>query len=81
MRAVGRQGWSLMAETNWDGMETWNAHTGAFLAINDNSRFDFTYFRRISQPPILDGSITDMYQLRFGYSRRIMSGNNESQEE
>ena len=81
MRAAGRQGWSLMAETNWDAMNGWSAHTGAFLAINDNSRFDFTYFRQFSQTPILEGPITDMYQLRFGYSRRIMTGHNDSKEQ
>ena len=81
LRTAGRQGWSLMAETNWDGMDGWSAHTGAFLAINDNSRFDFTYFRQFSQTPILEGPITDMYQLRFGYSRRIMTGHNDSKEQ
>lgn len=66
IRATGRQGWSIMAETHWVPLRGWNIHAGAFLAINDKSRFDFTYFREF-QP--------DMVQIRFGYSRQILHGN------
>ena len=65
MCTVGRQGWSLMAETKWGEGRGGNFHAGAFLAINDNSRFDFTYYRQS-----WNGAI--MYQLRFGCSRRIL---------
>jgi hypothetical protein len=81
MWTAGRQGWSLMAETKWDAVQGWNFHTGAFLAINDNSRFDFTYFRQSWNGEIGQELNAKMYQLRFGYSRRIMTGNNDSQDQ
>jgi len=75
---AGRQGWSLMAETKWDAAEGWDLHVGAFLAINENSRFDFTYFRQSRNGAIAQEFNTKMYQLRFGYSRRILAGESSS---
>ena len=63
-----------MAETKWDAAEGWDLHVGAFLAINENSRFDFTYFRQSRNGAIAQEFNTKMYQLRFGYSRRILAG-------
>ena len=81
MWTAGRQGWSLMAETKWDAVQGWNFHAGAFLAINDNSRFDFTYFRQSWNGEIGQELSAKMCQVRFGYSRRIMTGNNDSQDQ
>ena len=67
MRKTGRQGWSLMTEANWLSRSGWNVHIGAFLAVQENSRFDFTYFRELH---------SELYQLRFGYSRRIIRTSN-----
>jgi hypothetical protein len=78
MCTAGRQGWSLMAETKWDPVEGWNFHAGAFLAINDHSRFDFTYYRQARNGAIGQELNTKMYQLRFGYSRRILANRSNS---
>ena len=81
MCRAGRQGWSLMAETEWDAVQGWNFHAGAFLAVNDNSRFDFTYYRQ-SQIEEIDAAFnSSMYQLRFGYSRRIFAPERNSSAE
>ena len=62
MWTAGRQGWSLMAETKWDAVQGWNFHSGAYLAINDNSRFDFTYFRQSKNEEIGQEFNSKMYQ-------------------
>jgi hypothetical protein len=70
-----------MAETEWDAVQGWNFHAGAFLAVNDNSRFDFTYYRQ-SQIEEVDAALNfSLYQLRFGYSRRILSQKDSSSAE
>jgi hypothetical protein len=81
MCTTGRQGWSLMAETNWTTGQGWDLQAGAFLAINENSRFDFTYFRQSRNGAIAQEFNTKMYQLRFGYSRRILAGEGSSRAE
>jgi hypothetical protein len=53
----------------------WDLQAGAFLAINENSRFDFTYYRQSRNGEIAQALNSSMYQLRFGYSRRILPGN------
>ena len=75
MCSAGRQGWWLMAETNWMTGQGWDLQAGAFLAINENSRFDFTYYRQSRNGEIAQALNSSMYQLRFGYSRRILPGN------
>lgn len=81
MCRAGRQGWSLMAETEWDAIQGWNFHAGAFLAVNDNSRFDFTYYRQSQMEGIDTALNSSLYQLRFGYSRRILAPKDNSSAE